>query len=384
MAAAQSKTPLSTRKIFLLYPYYWPFYKAGGPVQSLFNLATLFRERGSFYLVSRCADIDGSESAIPIEPENWSDGPNGERIYFAKRITPRLVWKLIKLVKPDVILINGMFNISTTLPGIVAAKWLGIPFVISPRGMFQPWALRRRSGKKKLALFIFKRLLSRREQWHATDDQEGAAISEIFGRSQVISIAPNVPRMLTKPKALALPSQPGPIRLVFLSLINPNKNLHLVIDAVNHWQGRFSLDIYGPVIDANYWRRCQQEIQVPWISYKGAVVPWEVTNILQQYHFFVLPTEGENFGHAIFDALASGVPVVISGNTPWKRIEEDHAGLCIDLKFGDALAEVTKRIASMNDIHYQQFRQGAFAYAERYVASRDFANEYKFLLGRDA
>ena len=381
MATTYFHAPVKRQKILLLYPYYWPHYKAGGPVQSLFNMATVFKEECDLYFLSLTRDIDGTISNQAVPKGQWSKGPNQENIYFTNAITPWLILKLAKQVLPDVIFINGMFNITTTVPGLLWAKWLGVKLVISPRGMLQAWALKRNPYVKKLVLAIFKLILNSQETWHATDAQEKSDIIKLFGIKQRVYIAANVPRTVGQLVPLSFPERSGKIKLVFLSLINANKNIHLIIDATNKWEGRFSLDIFGPVIDVDYWKRCQGKIKSHWIFYRGPVAPWEVQQTLQQCHFFVLPTLGENFGHAIYDALASGVPVIISKNTPWKDIDVSHAGIYMDLDNENALDKILAMVSAMDQDTYETYRRASHNYAKQYSESRNYRNEYKFLLG---
>jgi hypothetical protein len=44
---------------------------------------------------------------------------------------------------------------------------------------------------------------------------------------------------------------------------------------------------------------------------------------LAEYDLFLFPTLGENYGHVISEALASGCPVVISDQTPWRNLEAE-------------------------------------------------------------
>ncbi len=103
------------KKVLLLYPYYWPFYRAGGPVQSLYNVVAHFKNQFTFFLVSLNKDINGEEPARPVNTYRWSLGPNNESIYFTPSISPLLLSRVIRQAKPDVIFINGMFHWHTTL-----------------------------------------------------------------------------------------------------------------------------------------------------------------------------------------------------------------------------------------------------------------------------
>ncbi len=380
-----SQQPSAMRpRVVLLYPYYWPTYKAGGPVQSLFNLAGFYKEHADFYVISLAKDIDGTAPDVPVKLNAWAKGPNHENIFFVSRITPLVIERFLKTTRPDRIFINGLFNIETSLPGLLFARLRGIPVIISPRGMLQAWGLKKKYLLKRTVLALFRFLMGKNAVWHATDQQEVADIQFHFGKSRKIFVAPNIPRAANS-HSRGIDLQPGnKITLVFLSLINPNKNLHLVIDAVKKLPEKFSLDIYGPVIDQQYWSACQQSIgEAPHIHYRGPVPAWQVPDILSRFHFFVLPTQGENFGHAIFDALVSGVPVMISRNTPWHDVEASGAGFYLPLDDPKAFGEVLMSASKMQPKDYEAMKAAASAYAERYWSATDYHKLYSFLLKGD-
>ena len=56
-----------------------------------------------------------------------------------------------------------------------------------------------------------------------------------------------------------------------------------------------------------------------------------IHNTLAKYDLFVFPTLGENFGHVIFDAIKSGLPILISNKTPWNDIEDYRIGWSIPI-----------------------------------------------------
>jgi hypothetical protein len=65
------------------------------------------------------------------------------------------------------------------------------------------------------------------------------------------------------------------------------------------------------------------------VKYCGPLPPENVPERLGAYHFFVLPTLGENFGHAIHEALSAEVPVLIGCGTPWTSVTSMNAGWII-------------------------------------------------------
>lgn len=366
----------------MLYPYYWPNYKAGGPTQSLFNLAAFFKDDAEFFVLSLNHEIDGSSVPIEVVNNAWNDGPNGERIFFVSKLSFGVVQSCIKSIKPHRIYINGLFNFGTTIPGVYAAKKAGIKFYIAPRGMLQAWALQRGFLKKIIYISWLKFWLGESVHWHATDQQEFEDIKKWFGDTQCVSIAANIPKQVYA-KKVAQQKRADCIRLVFLSLINPNKNLHLVIDSVKNRESEFTLSIYGPVIDTNYWKACQEKIgHAKNITYEGPLPAWDVQDNLAQFDFFILPTQGENFGHAIFDALSSGVPVVTSHFTPWQNIENEKCGFYISELSADGMNAVMDEIMTLSSDEYEAMRTNATRYAEAYLAFRNFKKEYSFLLNQ--
>lgn len=365
----------------MLYPYYWPLFRAGGPVQSLYNLTANFKDQSDFYLISSNKDMNGEKPIHPLISNAWSKGPNNENIYFTSAISPVVLLRLISKVKPEVILINGIFHWHTTFFGLVCGKMKRIKIIISPRGMLQEWGFKRGRIRKKLYLAILKIFLSKKSIWHATDEQERLDILKIFGKDQEVHVASNIPRSIGLPTSIPFPCQARKIKLIFLSLVNPNKNLHLVIDAVNQLSDSYTLDIYGPIIDKDYWSLCKSKIISSSISYKGSIPPWEVPRIIQLYHFFVLPTQGENFGHAIFDALASSVPVIISLNTPWKDVDSAKAGFYVDIGNPNSLKDLLESISLLSADDYNVYRTQSLVYASTYLSSKDYVKEYDFLIG---
>lgn len=377
------QTSVRRQKVFLLYPYYWPLYKAGGPVQSIFNIAVTFRDQCEFFILSLDRDLDLAYPEPPVKTFCWVTGPNREHIYFVPSITFTHVFRILREVDPDAIFINGIFNVRTTIPGLLWSKLANRRRVISPRGMLQPWGLERNQFVKNVFLACLKLTVKKNEHWHATDENEVQDIKRIFGKKQQIHVASNIPRKVSGYTDIPFPGANGKISLVFLSLINPNKNLHLIIDAVNRASSRFTLDIFGPVIDKKYWELCLAKISdTNAIQYKGPVPPWKVPELLAGYHFFVLPTQGENFGHAIFDALASGVPVIISRNTPWHSIDLKDAGLYLDLNDEHSLTEILAGVSDLGSGEYKRLRKGSILYAEQYWREKNYESEYHFLLNQ--
>jgi glycosyltransferase involved in cell wall biosynthesis len=115
------------------------------------------------------------------------------------------------------------------------------------------------------------------------------------------------------------------------------------------------------------------------VHYEGPVKNEEVCSLIQLHHLFVLPTFGENFGHAIFEALAAGRPVLISDQTPWRRLEQQRAGWDLPLDDPQAFINVIQNVAQMNSSDFERWSRGAWEYASIHSEHATLREQYKEL-----
>ena len=101
-----------------------------------------------------------------------------------------------------------------------------------------------------------------------------------------------------------------------------------------------------------------------------------------QIDLFLLPTRGENFGHAIFDALEVGLPVLISDQTPWRELEQIGAGWSLSLADPDRFAAAIDRMAALGPGERIALRRGARALAESSLQESDAVARMRAMLNR--
>ena len=202
--------------------------------------------------------------------------------------------------------------------------------VLAPRGQLDPPALNLKRLKKQIFLHVCRPLrIFRDVHWQASSDVEAEEIRRNFGPDVAVTVARNlrVPSEVPRP---AVEKVPGQLRAVFLSRVSPKKNLHFALTLLEHLRGTVFFTIAGPVDDPAYWERCQRIIHhLPpnvTIDCRGAVPNEEVAALLAGHDLLLLPTLSENFGHVIVEALQVGTPVLISDQTPWRDLEQRHAG----------------------------------------------------------
>ena len=163
-------------------------------------------------------------------------------------------------------------------------------------------------------------------RFHATDEQEQKDIRHYFPGAGQVNLIPNFSAEL-RSGISPLKKVAGRLRCVFISRIMAIKNIQFFLELLGQVPTLFILNLasMGKWKMNPYWQDAQKIIeQLPAhikVSYQGPLPHAEVIKTMGEFHLFVLPTTGENFGHAIFEALSAGRPVLISDRTPWHQLK---------------------------------------------------------------
>jgi glycosyltransferase involved in cell wall biosynthesis len=179
--------------------------------------------------------------------------------------------------------------------------------------------------------------------------------------------------------------EPGKLKLVSVGLISPMKNILLVLQALGRVTDEVEYDIYGPIKDEDYWDLCKEQMKsLPEnieVHYRKEIEPCRIKEVLEEAHVFVLPSKSENFGHALYEALSAGRPLITSYNTPWKGLLESAAGLNVSVNDTAGLENAIHFFAQMDNEEMNKWSRGAAAYAERKVDVEEIREEYGRMFG---
>lgn len=369
------------RRILVFYSHFLPAFKAGGPIQSIANMVELIKERFSIDVVCSAFDLGEQDTLRSIEPDSWNCVDENIRVLYIKTGGIKKIISAVSRGRPDIIYVNGIFLPLYSMLPLFLGKLRRCSVVASPRGMLQKGAMDSGTLKKRLFLYAMKAAgLHRRVRWIASDEQEASDIRLYFGKHAVVEVVGNVPRPPLGHPAAPL-KKPGQLRLVYLSLISSKKNLDLVLTILKGIATPIVFDIYGPVKDDEYWQSCQSLIsgQVHSIRYCGVVNPTDVSSTLRKYHAFILLTKGENFGHAIYEALSSGTPAIISQHTPWKMLQDHEAGFTVDIQNTEECRRCLERLIGMSQVELAALCDGSARLASKYYEGGDFKAKYESL-----
>jgi glycosyltransferase involved in cell wall biosynthesis len=363
--------PLKT-KIVIVIDWYLPGFKAGGPTRTVTNMIALLSPVFDCFVLTRDRDLGENQPYFGIVRDTWAESGTSH-VCYASDFSLTNLRRHVTEAQPDIVYLNSFFS-RLTIKFLLLRRLKLIPpcpVVLAPRGEFAEAALGIKKKRKWVFLKTASRFLYQGILWHASTQHEALQIRKFLthhgnthaaevAMARNIHIAADVPGVVQKITSDAGPlrKEPGHLRLVFLSRISKMKNLKYAIEACQDLQGEITFDIYGPLEDTDLWQECVRLIQRTQpnvrISYYGSVAPGEVGKILSQYHFFILPTLGENFGHVILEALSAGCPTITSDQTPWTDLEGKGIGWDLPLQERRHWTTILQRCVNMDQVAYEQ------------------------------
>ncbi|MGZ5134941.1 MAG: glycosyltransferase family 4 protein, partial [Flavitalea sp.] len=322
------------RKLLILTDWFDPAYKAGGPIRSAVNFVKQMKNDYEIFVLAGDRDLNEIRPLKGITSNKWIEYVPGVKVFYASTQNLRLnnIKDYIRDIAPDIVYLNSMFSKKFT----VYPLWLkrsnriSARIVLAPRGMLKTSALDFKRRKKKIFLSFLKWMkIPELVTFHATDEQERKDIINQFGKMVKVETIANFPGaqddFLPPPK-----KEKGSLKILFIGRIHPIKGLDFLLNVLKQSNQNISLTIVGNPEDVSYRNLCKKIIaDLPkniQVSFSNEVPHHAINELIRIHHVFCLPTKGENFGHAIFEALAAGRPVIISDQTPWRNLTRHNAG----------------------------------------------------------
>lgn len=373
-------------KVLLFTDWYLPGFKAGGPISSCAHLVESLGDSVDFRIICSDRDYMDSEPYRQIVADKWI--PVGKAL--VKYLSPEnqtynSIFKLIEEFTESKLYINGVFSKSFSIFPLRVASRLNREVILAPRGMLAPGALGIKSGKKRLYLAVAKSIgWYSKVHFHATNEHEADHIKKHFPKRSRITVIPNLPAI--RPGNVLLPQkEAGEIKIVCVARIAQEKNIHFALECLQSLSPatKVSMRFIGSFYDVDYAEKCKKlAAKLPEnvdVEFPGAMPPDAIQNEYQKAHLLFLPTLGENYGHAIIEALLSGTPVLISDRTPWRDLEKDGLGADISLEGAERFTNFIGTVAKMDYATYvDNYGHIAEKVLER-IHLRDSVSKYKSL-----
>ena len=219
------------------------------------------------------------------------------------------------------------------------------PYVIAPHGMLYSNALQISGWKKKIALTLFQQKdLERAICLQATSHAEVEHIRN-FGLTNPIALIPNCLKM--DDEIIVRERENKLKRFGFVGRLNRIKKIDVLLQAwlkLGKLTSQSELMIVGSD-DFNYERELQQYVidnKMNNVFFQGFLNGEILKKAILSLDYLVLPSQSENFGMVVLEALTYSVPVIASKGTPWEELDTHNCGWWVDNDI-DTIAETIRK-----------------------------------------
>ncbi len=324
-------------KVLHVVPALAPCY--GGPSKVVLDTCRALRSEGVNAEIATTNANGDTNSPLPLEsPTFLKTVP----VHFFERQQPwryKFSWPMTQWLKKnvanyDLLHIHAIFSYSTTAAAFYARNFR-VPYIIYPHGMLAPWPLRKSRIRKKLYLkALEQRTIDEASAIHFTAEDE-LSMSPVLGKSRFV--LPCIFELDQKPGARSNGNQRGTkTNVLFLSRIDPKKGIETLIAALKKLadQGQEFIFTLAGSGDQAYEDKVAAMIRNAGLLsrtvIKGFVTGEEKASAFKEADIFVLPSHQENFGLAVMEAMAFGLPVIISNEVNiHNEIAKAKAGLVV-------------------------------------------------------
>jgi glycosyltransferase involved in cell wall biosynthesis len=319
----------------------------GGPSLACWQMARAVARLGHQVSIYTTNQDGPGELAVPVDRPVWRDGV--EVRYFPIQ-TPRFWGTSLplalalrrKVPASDLVHIHSLY----LFHDLVAGHWcrrFAVPYLMRPHGTLDPFIYRRHRRRKRLMEHLFEhRNIRQAAALHFTTAAEAklAAPFTFQTPSLVVPLGINFEDFAVLP-------EPGEFRrrypdigdrplILFFGRINFKKGLDILAQAFGAVARRrpdVHLVIAGP--DNEGWGArvrtwLGEQGVLDRTTFTGMLLGPEKLAVLRDASLFVLPSYSENFGLAVVEAMAAGLPVIISDQVNiWREVHEFGAGKII-------------------------------------------------------
>jgi glycosyltransferase involved in cell wall biosynthesis len=306
------------------------------------------------------------------------------------RWTPRLQpWMAENLARFDGVVIHGLWQYhGYGSYGVVRGR---LPYVVFPHGMLDPYFKRAfplKHFKKQVYWLARERRMLRdaRAVCFTTAIERDASAKTFWPGGWTPAVVPlgtsepgGEPSAQREAFLTRFPGLRGRRFFLFLSRIHRKKGCDLLLDAFGRVTVDTDLDLVmagpdeeglQPALEAQA-ARLGIAGRVHWTGMLEGDVKW---GALRTAEAFVLPSHQENFGIAVVEAMACGVPVIISDKVNiWPEIARDEAGIVKDDSAEGTYQGMAAFLAMRPEERLQMIRNGVDCFRGRFEMRRSAA-----------
>lgn len=353
----------------------------GGPSRAILEIEHALAARG-IEVTTVATNDDGNERTLTVPCGVPVATPWATRWYFPRNTVFFKTsvglgrWLRRNIATFDVVHAHALFSFAPVAAAFLARR-AGVPYVLRPLGVLAPYGMTKHRPFLKRASFalIERRLLESASAVHFTSSAEQAEAEALGLKCNAVSIPIGIELDTVAPEAVARRGEGDEFDLLFLARIDRKKNLEGLLQALSLVSAKYpniTLSIAGEgdpkYVDTLKSLVVRLAIQrhVKWLGYVGS---GRKRDVLATASAFVLPSFSENFGIAAVEALAAGLPCVVSqGVAISHEIDKAKAGIVV----GTSAAEIA---AGIEKVLSNERETAAMSAAARTLAARAFSLE---------
>jgi len=351
-------------KVLHVIPAVAPRY--GGPSRAVFEMCRPLLDRGVEVLIAT-TDADG-DGRLPVEVGREIEYDGAPTIFFPRQFgeaykysAPLRRWLSKNVRDYDVVHIHAVFS-HACLAAARACRRYSVPYVVRPLGTLDPWGMRQKPLRKRLFMRLGVDSMLRGAaaiQYTASGEKSAVEGSMGYDRGVVIPLGIEAATAFnTSPEEEVRTLKTGPGKnpyVLFLSRLHPKKGLELLLEAFaplaktdefRNWR----LVIAGdgePSYVASLRRKVRGLEAESHVTFAGWLGGEAKARALGAASLMALPSYQENFGVCLVEAMACGVPLIISPHVNLAPdVEEAGAGWVAGLDIGSLRAALSE---SMRD-----------------------------------
>jgi glycosyltransferase involved in cell wall biosynthesis len=328
-------------RILHVTPTFYPAIAYGGPIVSTYALCNALSRLEDVEVKVLTTDAAGPSSNDRVDVVRFpSVYPGGYEVYFTRRImapdiSPGLFARLAPMIGwADVVQLTGTYSLPT-IPTLAIAKLWGRPVLWSPRGALlasETWERASRQRLKRAWELACARVMPRRTMFHVTSEEEArASLARIpTAGAAVIPNGIDIPVLVAhRPWRVD-----GRLSLMFIGRLDPVKALDRIIEAIALIRNSsVTLNIYGsgaPAYCDSLKALASAHGVAEQVHFHGHVQDDAKHRAFATADICLLASHSENFGMAVAEALAHGVPVIVSKGVPWAAVEQRGCGRWVE------------------------------------------------------
>jgi len=335
----------------------------GGPSKSVIELAQAVGSQQDVSLDIVTTNANGSNK-LDVPLNTWISEKYYRIKYFSYSKLNNYVfsWSLSKwlfqhIADYDLVHTNAIFS-PINIPAYWACQQQQIPYLITPRGMLEPWALSYKARKKHFYYILLEKpALQKANVIQMLASSEAERVKHLNLKSPLVIVPNGIERQYFETLANSeifyqqFPHTRNKTLILFLGRIDPKKGLDLLAKAFGqiHFQyPQTHLVVAGPdnigflPTAQNYFSKagCLEAV-----TFTGMLTGSLKYAALAAANIYVAPSYSEGFSMSVLEGMASGLPCVITTGCNFPEAAKADAAYVVDINADDiaqALIEYLK------------------------------------------